>query len=449
MQTIQIKPSEDFDVHETQKVVGADMHRFRVLCCGRRWGKTTLAIDQIKACAALRAGSRIAYIAPTFQQARDIAWTQLKRECKNAAKNINETRLEITLYNDSLIILRGWESIETLRGQKFNFIVIDEVASMRNFWLAWQEVVRPTLTDYKGEVLFISTPKGFNHFYDLFNLQETDADYKSFHYSTYDNPHVPKEEIDKAKQELSPERFAQEYMADFKKTEGLVYKEFDRARNVLTPQQIEEVKTRPHEILVGVDFGYTNPCAVLTILRDRADCLYVSTEFYETKRTDADVADYVATLKAQRVYPDPESPGAIEELRKRHVNLRDVIKGKDSIANGIQRVREQLKANKLFVSTECKNLIMEFETYVYPDKKDDKNNPENPQDENNHALDALRYVVAMTQPQNQGVRQFYPGALPNNEQLNTDILKNSVSGNAQFRTATQRYPHAIQRQPRL
>jgi len=433
-------------MHDSQKVVSIDPHRFRVLCCGRRWGKTTLAIDQMKACAALRAGSRIAYIAPTFQQARDIAWTQLKRECKQAARVINETRLEIELYNGSLIVLRGWEAIETLRGQNFNLIVIDEVASMRNFWLAWQEVVRPTLTDFKGEVLFISTPKGFNHFYDLFNLQETDPDFKSFHYSTYDNPFIPVEEIDKAKKELSAERFAQEYMADFKKTEGLVYKEFDRTRTIVTAQQIEAIRSGPHEVLVGIDFGYTNPCAVLTILRDRTDTLYVASEFYETKRTDADVADFVATIKAQRVYPDPESPGAIEELRKRGVNLRDVVKGKDSIANGIQRVREHLKANKLFVSADCKNLIMEFETYVYPEKKDDKNNTENPQDENNHALDALRYVVAMTQPSNQGARQFYPGALPVNDQLNIDILKNAVTGNAQFRTATTRYPHAIQKQ---
>ena len=310
-------------MHDSQKVVSIDPHRFRVLCCGRRWGKTTLAIDQMKACAALRAGSRIAYIAPTFQQARDIAWTQLKRECKQAARVINETRLEIELYNGSLIVLRGWEAIETLRGQNFNLIVIDEVASMRNFWLAWQEVVRPTLTDFKGEVLFISTPKGFNHFYDLFNLQETDPDFKSFHYSTYDNPFIPVEEIDKAKKELSAERFAQEYMADFKKTEGLVYKEFDRTRTIVTAQQIEAIRSGPHEVLVGIDFGYTNPCAVLTILRDRTDTLYVASEFYETKRTDADVADFVATIKAQRVYPDPESPGAIEELRKRGVNLRD------------------------------------------------------------------------------------------------------------------------------
>ena len=222
-----MKPQNAMVLHETQKPVALDPHRFRILCCGRRWGKTTLAIDQIKGRAAIP-NSRVAYVAPTFQQARDIAWEQLKKDCMQAAETINESRLEIKLVNGSLIILRGWESIETLRGQRYDLIVIDEIASMRNFWMNWQEVIRPTLTDTKGEGLFISTPKGFNHFYDLYNLENKDADFKSFHFSTYDNPHIPREEVDKAREQVTEDRFAQEYLADFRKTEGLVYKEFDR-----------------------------------------------------------------------------------------------------------------------------------------------------------------------------------------------------------------------------
>lgn len=93
---------------------------------------------------------RVAYIAPTIQQARDIAWEQLKKICRPiAVGKPNESRLEITVNTQaggtSLIILRGWEAVETLRGQRFDFVVIDEVAQMRNFWIGWREVVRPTL----------------------------------------------------------------------------------------------------------------------------------------------------------------------------------------------------------------------------------------------------------------------------------------------------------------
>jgi len=80
----------------TQNKVAEDAHRFRVLCCGRRWGKTTLAIEEIKG-KALSKEVRIAYIAPTYQQARDIAWEMLKKELLPVVSSINESRLEIRI----------------------------------------------------------------------------------------------------------------------------------------------------------------------------------------------------------------------------------------------------------------------------------------------------------------------------------------------------------------
>lgn len=401
---------------KAQAEIALDRHRFRVLCCGRRFGKTTLAIEEMKACAALRT-ARVCYIAPTFQQARDIAWNQLKADCKSAALNINESRLEIRLANvhgtESLLVLRGWEAVETLRGQQFDLVILDEVASMRNFWLLWQEVVRPTLTDTKGEALFISTPKGFNHFYDLYNIQEKDVDYKSYHFSTYDNPHIPVEEIEKARSELSPERFAQEYLADFKKTEGLVYKEFDRAKHLYTdiPQGTGIV-----EKIAGVDFGFTNPCAIPEIGIDATDTWWIQPpEYYERGKTDAQVAEYVAAKAFNAVYPDPEAPAAILEMRKRGVNVRDVVKGKDSIENGISAVRERLKAGKLRLHASCLNYILEFETYSYPDKKDAHNENEVPIDEGNHFLDAIRYPIMMRSRRNaQASVRYAQSSMPRN-----------------------------------
>ncbi len=394
---------------KAQAQIAIDLHRFRVLCCGRRFGKTTLAIDQIKGRASIP-NSRIAYVAPTYQQSRDIAWTQLKNDCKQAAEAINESRLEIKLVNGSLIQLKGWEAIETLRGQHFDLIVLDEVAQFRNFWMQWQEVIRPTLTDTKGEALFISTPKGFNHFYDLFNLQETDTDFKSFHFSTYDNSYVPAEEVDKARLELSNDRFEQEYMANFRKTEGLVYKEFDREKHVFT--QMQEM-TR--ERIAGVDFGFTNPCAIPNIEVDATDCWWITSEFYETGKTDVQVAEFVAAKGYNMVYPDPEAPSAIAEMRKRGVNVRDVVKGKDSIKNGIDAVRERLKANKLKVHASCVSTIMEFETYSYPDRKPDHNEYETPIDENNHMMDAIRYPVFMrAKSRGQATVHYAQSAMPRN-----------------------------------
>ena len=351
--------------------------------------------------------SRIAYVAPTYQQARDIAWNQLKNDCVQAAETINEARLEIKLVNGSMIVLRGWESIETLRGQQFDLIVLDEVAMMRNFEREWMEIIRPTLTDTRGEGIFISTPKGFNHFYDLFNKSDTDNDYASFHYSSYDNPYLPVDELEKAKEELTEDRFAQEYLADFRKTEGLVYKEFNRDEHLFDEEEIEDINFV--KVIGGVDFGYTNPAAIYTIKKDKDANYWVTHEWYKTKQTDAQIADYVSALKWNECYPDPENAGGIEELRRRGVNVRDVIKGKGSVQNGISVVRELFKANRLKINRTCINLIWEFETYSYPDKKSDHNPDENPIKENDHGLDAIRYPLSMeNQPKMTNVHLFRP-----------------------------------------
>jgi PBSX family phage terminase large subunit len=378
---------------QAQKQIVLDSHRFRVVCCGRRFGKTTMAIEEIIACAVSKKERQIAYIAPTYQQARDIAWEMLKNRCRPIASNINESRLEIELKTQddgiSKIYLRGWESIEGLRGQRFDFLVIDEVAMMRNFWLNWHEVLRPTLTDTRGQTLFISTPKGFNHFYDLYTTK--DEDYTSFHFTTYDNPFIPKDEIDKAKEEIPEDRFSQEYLADFRKTEGLVYKEFKRDLHI--------VKTIPEQfaqVIAGLDFGYTNPYALLVIGVDKDNHYWVTNEKYETGKTTAEIIGNIKNFpQISRVYPDPAEPDRIEEIKRAGINCMEV--NKDIVA-GIDHVRELFKNNRIHIHERCVNLIGELETYSYEDGKPDKNAPEKPIKEADHCVDSLRYSLYAHQP---------------------------------------------------
>ncbi len=381
-------------LHPAQRQIAQDRHRFRVVNCGRRTGKTTLAILEMVGKAVYKDDTRICYIAPTYQQARDIAWQELKKIALPAAVDVNESRLEIRLKTtdggSSTISLRGWESIDTLRGQRFDFLVIDEIASMRNWDVNWEEVIRPTLTDKKGEVLFISTPKGFNHFYDLYNKQDEDSDYKSFHFTTYDNPYIPPEEIAKAQAEMTEDRFAQEYLADFRKTEGLVYKEFDRTRHVF-----DEAVWNTAERLVSIDWGYTNPSAVYLIERDGDSHYWITQEYYKTQKTTDDIVEYAASLRGNKYYPDPAEPDRIEMLKRKKLNVMEVSK---DIEAGIDAVRELFKADRLHIHKSCVNLISELEIYSYPKKKPDNNEPELPIKENDHALDSIRYALFMQQP---------------------------------------------------
>ena len=382
-------------LHPAQKIIAKDKHRFRVLRCGRRFGKTSLIAEEIKG-KALSKPVKIAYIANNYQQARDIAWELFKKEFRGRIIDTNEQRLEIRFTpqteGESIIVLRGWESVENLRGQAFDFLAIDEVASMSAFWANWEEVLRPTLTDKRGEAIFASTPKGFNHFYDLCNLELTDKDFKSFYFTSWDNPFIPKDEIQRAKETLPEDRFLQEYEASFQKTQGLVYKEFSREKHLY-----EQLPDKRFQKIGGVDFGYRNPAAVLDARFD-GERLFIENEWYKKEKTDIQIADYVALQGFKEVYPDPENAGAIEELKRKHVNIREVIKGKGSVKSGIQSIRELLLRGDLMINKQCVNLISEFEMYSYDDAKGEKNEQEEPIKANDHALDALRYVVSSLLP---------------------------------------------------
>lgn len=376
-----------------QNEIASCRKRFRVINAGRRFGKTILAVEEMLGVAVSKPDRRIAYIAPTFQQARDIAWEHLKRRCAPIMVDANESQLKVTVKTQgggqSVITLKSWDAIESLRGQSFHFLVIDEVAMMRNFWTGWNEVLRPALTDTKGHAMFISTPKGFNHFYDLYNKQDEDPNYQSFHATTYDNPHVDPEEIDEAKASLPDDQFAQEYLADFRKVEGLVYKEFDRNRHVFTElpnaQKIAEKRG-------GIDFGHTNPAAILTVYRSRDNHYYVTDEYYERGKVQSELNQEMLSRKCSYWYPDPAEPDRIEEMRRAGLSVLEVSK---NVAAGIDSVRALFKQGRLHVHLGCSNLIWELETYRYKPKRADSNEPEEPVKENDHLVDTLRYILHM------------------------------------------------------
>ena len=227
-----------------QGEVANDPHRFKVICAGRRSGKSVLARLLLLKWALSAVGTYY-LVSPTYRQAKSIHWTEMRKEVpREWILKTNETELSITLKNGSVIELKGAENPDALRGIKLRGLVIDEIASIRNWDWLWQEVLRPTLTDYSAPAIFISTPKGYNHFYDLFQAGQSvrengTQDYKSWRFTSYDNPYIPSGEIDNAKKELTEDTFQQEYMASFTKFTGLVYKDFVREINVIEPIAFE------------------------------------------------------------------------------------------------------------------------------------------------------------------------------------------------------------------
>ena len=386
-----------FNLHPAQKQIASDRHKYRVINAGRRFGKSTLIAWEMMAIAVSCENARVPYYAPTRDDARDIMWKALIDICAPViVGEPNQQRLEITVRNrfggTSLIVLYGWEAVQERGkgvGVKNNHIFFDEVAKYKNFDFGWQEILSPTLIDLKGGATFISTPNGFNHFYELSLMEGKNNDWKYFHFTSYDNPCIPHSEIDLKKAEITADRFAQEYLGEFKKTEGLVYKDFSREKCVIKelPEDFETLYT-----FGGVDWGHTHPCAVITIKKDYSGNYYITDEFYKTGKTESEIVDTVVSCRFNKVFPDPENASGIEALKRASVNIRTVNKNKGSVASGISKVQEMLKQGRLFVLSHCTNVITEFESYSYADEKG-RIPGENPLKENDDAMDAIRYVI--------------------------------------------------------
>jgi len=215
-------------LYNKQKEIVKSDARFKICRAGRRGGKTTVCIEMILFTAVSKKNRNVFYLSPTQKQSRAIVWEQLKKRIGSIGK-LNESRLEIEVPTadggTSRIFLAGFETRENFRGLKADLIIFDEVDTCRDFFIGWQEIFRPALTDTAGKVVFIGTPKKENpNLRRLEKICETDSDYESFHFTTADNPHIDSLEVSKAKQELDYDTFQQEYLAEYLDNAGALFK---------------------------------------------------------------------------------------------------------------------------------------------------------------------------------------------------------------------------------
>jgi phage terminase large subunit-like protein len=204
--------------------VWTDESRFKVIAAGRRTGKSRLAAWRLIVSALEADKGHVWYIAPTQQQARDIMWQQLLELGNPVIASSHVNNMQLTLINGSVISLKGADRPETMRGVALKFVVLDEYADIKP--TVFEQILRPALADLKGQCVFIGTPKGRNHFYDLYKLGKKDVkDWKSWHFTSFDNPLLDKEEIEIAKETMSTFAFRQEFMANFEAPQSDIFKE--------------------------------------------------------------------------------------------------------------------------------------------------------------------------------------------------------------------------------
>ena len=208
-----------------QKQVWADDTRFKIVAAGRRTGKSRLAAWMLIVNALQADKGHVFYVAPTQGQARDIMWQTLLELAHPVVTNAHINNLQIKLVNGATISLKGADRPETMRGVSLKFLVMDEYADMKPE--VFEQILRPALADQKGAALFIGTPMGRNHFYDLYKYAELEDDesYTAWHFTSYDNELLDPDEIDLAKKSMSSYAFRQEFMASFEARGSEMFKE--------------------------------------------------------------------------------------------------------------------------------------------------------------------------------------------------------------------------------
>lgn len=209
-----------------QKLVLTSTKRFKVVVAGRRCGKSRLAcvLLLIKGLEC-PPGSHVLYCAPTQGQARTIIWQMLLDLGYGVITGSHVNNMEVYLPNGTIIYIRGADRPDTLRGGDLYYVVIDEYADIKP--IVWEQVLRASLARHKGGALFIGTPRGRNHFYDIYQLGQDgdDEEWGSWHFTTKDNELIDPDEIAAAKKTLSSFSFKQEYLASFDNAGTDLFKE--------------------------------------------------------------------------------------------------------------------------------------------------------------------------------------------------------------------------------
>jgi hypothetical protein len=398
-----------------------------VLFWGRQVGKTVWALNHAWLAAARRQG-RYFIIFKTYSQAKDVIWQQYLHFIPDALRvQTNTTELSITFphirgkivlpdgtvfeadHDPSLppssIQLLGSDQADSHRGMKAHGMIFDEYADQDP--ANWGAVYEPMFSTTDGWAVFMSTPKGYNHWYDMvMDAREN----KAWFYSEAtwrDNPAIDPKFIERVRSEAERRgelnTFLQEYELEFRSVENAVFPEFDRNVHVVEPSEFPQEGT----LIAGIDFGWDeeHPTAVNFILIDHEGVHWVIDELH-LSRTHMDEIIEQIRMKAigkhlTAIVADSARPDYIDYMRSKGMPAIPVVKKPDSVPLGIQLIGQLLKPRqqligepkpKMLIGKNCPHTVFEFEMYKYPSKKKDRPQQERPMKQDDHHPDAIRYV---------------------------------------------------------
>jgi phage terminase large subunit len=351
--------------------------RFKLLCSGRRFGKTYLCIARLVAWAIDKPGSLNWYVTANYRMAKQIAWRQLKTMVPaDICIKRNESELSVELSNGSIIALKGAENADSLRGVSLSTLVIDEAAYVKQD--AWEMVLRPALSDQGGPAWFITTPAGLNWFHDLWEQAQDEGDWETYSYTTVQGGNVPPDEIEAARRTLDERTFRQEYLASFETLSGRVYPDFS------DDNVTDNAKDTGGEIYWGTDF---NVSVMAGVLGSRVgDTLHIWDEVSVNQSNTDEVCQLLkARFPDRRIIAYPDPTGSARKTSSAGRTDHDIIRRygfqcvspkapwavKDKINATNWMIRTADGHLKLFIHPRCKHTIKALKNVTYKQGADD------------------------------------------------------------------------------
>jgi hypothetical protein len=349
------------------------------------------------------------YIAPTFGQAKDIAWKILNELCDGWNLPGAKNESDLTRYVNGIPIkLMGAENMPRLKGVALYGVVCDEYASWKNGNILW-EAIMPTLQDTKGWAWIVGTPYGYNFFYELYEYASKDDDFDRFHFTSYDNPRLDPKELDKQR-DRDQETWKQEYMAEFTQVKGAVWTDFSRKHHVI-PKYFPDGQ---YSIYGSLDFGFAPGHATSFGLHEvTPDQVRTFDGFNEYQKDPLQVKELIERFKKEYdirgIYCDTARPDLIKLINGREAD-------KD-VELGIAKVAEYMRINPLtnkprwVICEHLRDQIRQIENYQWDEfQGKDGVYKKKPLKIDDDAPDMLRYFLyTFTKPNyqhNQQVRQI-------------------------------------------
>ena len=379
-----------------------EKYRYAVLCCHRRFGKTVMMINHLikSAMTNKNHNPRLSYIAPTYSQAKKISWDYLKHYAKNIpGTKFNESELRADFVNGARISLLSSENFDSIRGIYLDLCVIDEVAQVSQGLI--DEVITPALSDRKGKLFLIGTPKGMNNiFYDYYQKAQADDKWFLYKAKASETQIVEKDELEAALDVMGEAKYNQEFECSFiGNIKGSIYG--DLVNQMEDKKQIGKVPYDPaHLVHTAWDLGYTDACSIIFFQQINHNIHII--DYYENEKEA--LPHYAEVLKEKEyIFGNHYAPHDVEQTdfssgytRREVANnygIRFRVSPRIPLEDGIHAVKMILPRCKID-SDNCSKLLIALRHYhrKYNDKERVyKIKPVH--DFSSHPMDALRCLA--------------------------------------------------------